>query len=91
MRKLILSVLSLSALIFTGCFKDDDTPIIIEEITIINEGGGNNGGNEQTEIVPVTGAITASTIWTADKIYQLNQKVVVTDGVTLTIEAGTII
>ena len=43
MRKLTLAILIASTLVFTGCFKDDDTPIIIEEITIINEGGGNNG------------------------------------------------
>ena len=78
-----------STLVFTGCFKDDDTPIIIEEITIINEGGGNTGGS--TEIVAVTGAISTNTTWTNDKIYQLNQKVVVEDGVTLTINPGTII
>ncbi len=89
MRKLILGLIMTSTLIFTGCFKDDDTPIIIEEITIINEGGGNTGGN--TEIVAVTGAITENTTWTNDKIYQLNQKVVVEDGVTLTINPGTII
>ncbi len=89
MRKLILGLIMTSTLIFTGCFKDDDTPIIIEEITIINEGGGNTGGN--TEIVAVTGAISTNTTWTNDKIYQLNQKVVVEDGVTLTINPGTII
>lgn len=90
MRKLTLAILIASTLVFTGCFKDDDTPIIIEEITIINDGGGNNGGGT-TEVVAVTGAISENTTWTSDKIYQLNQKVVVEAGVTLTINPGTII
>ena len=88
MKKLILSGLLASTLIFTGCFKDDDTPIIIEETTIIvNDGGTGNGSS----VVDVTGAITENTTWTSDNIYKLNQKVVVDAGVTLTIEEGTII
>lgn len=39
----------------------------------------------------VSGMITTNTTWTADKIYELTNKVVVDDGVTLTIEPGTII
>ncbi|MFD1604458.1 hypothetical protein ACFSJW_13700 [Flavobacterium artemisiae] len=39
----------------------------------------------------VSGNITASTTWTADKIWEINGIVNVPDGVTLTIEAGTFI
>ncbi|MCD2258560.1 hypothetical protein [Psychroserpens luteolus] len=88
MKKLVLSALIASSLVFTGCFKDDDTPIIIEEITIIQNG---NGNGDDCPIVSVTGAITQNTTWTNDNIYQLNQKVVVDNGAILTIEAGTII
>lgn len=88
MKKLFLILLTASTLVFTGCLKDDDTPIIIEEITIIQDGGGSNSG---TPVIAVTGAIAVNTTWTNDNIYELNQKVVVQDGVTLTIEAGTII
>ncbi|MDN3665297.1 hypothetical protein ACFFU1_03575 [Algibacter miyuki] len=88
MKKIILPLLMVSTLVFTGCLKDDDTPIIIEEITIIQDGGN---GTSTTETVAVTGAITENTTWTNDKIYELNQKVVVDNGATLTIEAGTII
>lgn len=88
MKKLLLITLVASSLVFTGCFKDDDTPIIIEETTIyINDGGS----GAECPVVAVTGAITTNTTWTADNIYQLNQKVVVSDGVTLTINPGTII
>ena len=38
-----------------------------------------------------TGSITANETWTNDRIWVLNQKVVVKNGVTLTIEPGTII
>lgn len=90
MKKLVLSALIVSSLVFTGCFKDDDTPIIIEEVTIINNGNG-NGNGDQCPTVSVTGAITENTTWTNDNIYQLNQKVVVDNGATLTIEPGTIV
>jgi hypothetical protein len=88
MKKLLLSGLFVSTLLFTGCFKDDDTPIIIEETTIIQNGGGDG---EESSVIDVTGAITSNTTWTNDNIYKLNQKVVVDAGTTLTIEAGTII
>jgi hypothetical protein len=89
MKKLILSLALASTAIFTGCIEDDDTPIIIEETTIINNNNG--GGEEECPVVAVTGIISSDTTWTNDNIYQLNQKVVVDAGVTLTIEPGTII
>lgn len=42
-------------------------------------------------VVSVTGLLEGTVNWTADNIYQLNGKVVVEDGVTLNIAAGTII
>lgn len=91
MKKFNFIALITLSLVFTGCFKDDDTPIIIEETTIINNNNTGGGGGEVCSTVAVTGLITENTTWTADKIYQLNQKVVVADGVTLTINPGTII
>ena len=46
---------------------------------------------ECTGIVQKSGLISANETWMANNIYVLNQKVVVEDGVTLTIEAGTIV
>lgn len=44
-----------------------------------------------TNEISKSGMITADETWTAGNVYILNQKVVVASGVTLTIEAGTII
>lgn len=90
MKKLLLIALVSFSIVFTSCFKDDDTPIIIEETTIyVNGDGGGNGSD--CSVIAVTGFISENTTWTSDHIYQLNQKVVVPDGVTLTINPGTII
>ena len=91
MKKLLLSAIVVSSLILTGCIKDDDTPIIIEENTTIIQGGDGNPDPSGDPVVNVTGAISENTTWTNDNIYRLNQKVVIQDGVTLTINPGTII
>ena len=44
-----------------------------------------------TDNVVVSGALTENTTWKADKIYELASKIVVEDGITLTIAPGTII
>lgn len=45
----------------------------------------------EKEVVEVTSNISANTTWTSDKIWRINNTVKVTDGVTLTIEPGTVI
>ena len=67
------------ALFAFNCSSDDDNT------NTDDDGGGN------TLEIEKTGILTADETWTADNIYVLNSKVVVDDGVTLTIEAGTII
>ncbi|XOV92703.1 MAG: hypothetical protein ACFHWX_21175 [Bacteroidota bacterium] len=54
-----------------------------------NDDGGDNGGNISEEVK--TGLITANETWTADRIYELAGRVIVDEGVTLTIDPGTII
>ncbi|MDP3313170.1 hypothetical protein [Lutibacter sp.] len=61
-----------------SCGNDNDSPIIIDE-------------EEPLTVVTKAGIIKANETWTANKIYILGGKVVVDDGVTLTIEAGTIV
>lgn len=92
MKKLSLALIALTTLVFTGCFKDDDTPIIIEETTITNNYNNSGGGEEETcPTVVKAGGIAIDETWTSDKIYILDRKVVVQEGITLTIEPGTII
>lgn len=90
MKKLLLITLITSTLVLTSCFKDDDAPLIIEtSTTIINEGSGGTG--EDCPVIAVTGEVADGTVWTKENIYQLNQKVVIPAGATLTINPGTII
>ena len=89
MKKLLLSALAISTLALTGCIQDDDTPIIIEETTIVNN--NDTGTGEDDSCIVKSGGIAVDETWTADKCYILDRKVVVQEGVTLTIEPGTII
>lgn len=77
--KKILSLLAAFGVMFylTSC-SDDEDPII----------GGSNGetGNEL-----VNANITTNTTWTKNNIYQLQSRIIVEPGATLTIEPGTII
>jgi len=42
-------------------------------------------------VVPVSGSITSDVMWTSDKVYRLDGRVLVENNATLTIEAGTIV
>lgn len=46
---------------------------------------------EETDNIIVTGNISSDVTWTSDKVYELRGRVAVTSGITLTIEAGTVI
>ena len=61
----------------TSCKKDDDKK---DDPVVVDPG-----------TIVVTENITANTTWSKDKIYQLAGRITVVDGVTLTIEPGTII
>ena len=78
--KNLFYLLTLSLFVFS-CSSDDDN----------NEPGGGGGGSTDPQVVTKFGVITANERWTADNIYVLNGKVVVDEGVTLTIDAGTLI
>ncbi|WP_425389968.1 hypothetical protein [Ekhidna sp.] len=58
----------------------DDATVVL---TIVAE--------DVTPVITVRGNIETNTTWTADNIYQLDTRVTVVDGVTLTIEPGTVI
>ena len=79
MKKTILSF-SILALLSFGCSDDDggNAPII-------------GGGTGEVCTINKSGFIETDETWESECIYVLNNKVVVPDGVTLTIEPGTII
>lgn len=56
-----------------------------------NDDGGGTTVQPDNGNVKVTANITTNTTWTSDKVYELATRVTVLDGVTLTIEPGTII
>ena len=68
-----------ASVVLTSCKKDDDS-----DDTIIPP-------VETPGTVVVTSNITANTTWEAGTIYQLAGRITVTNGVTLTIEPGTIV
>ncbi len=77
MKKTIYSLSAILVFTFTGCMSSDDAPIIAAPI--------------EDNVLSVSGEISESTTWANNNIYVLNQKVVVSSGVVLTIQAGTII
>lgn len=78
MRK-IAAFFVLGVLMIASCKKSDNTP---------DPSGGNNTP-DATGTVPVRGTITTDQHWTKDKTYRLRGYVYVTNGATLTIDAGT--
>lgn len=86
-------VLAMVALFLFSCKKEgctDPTALNYSEEAKKDDGSCKYPtAGENTKIV--TGHITENTTWTADKIWELAGKIVVEDGVTLTIEPGTII
>ena len=77
MKKVILSILSISALLLSSCSLDNDD----------ENGGGTTGG----EVTPqnLAGNLTTDLILDASVAHNLTGALLVKDGATLTIEAGT--
>jgi hypothetical protein len=98
MKKMNLSVLALTAvlgattLVATSCKREgctDETALNFDDKA--KKDDGSCVYDETAGVVNKTGALTANETWTANNIYVLNGKVYVPDGITLTIEPGTII
>ncbi len=87
MKKLFISALTITLLGgMVGCTKDD-APVI--PITPPTSGGGDGSGEEVD--YTLSGQISEDKTLTADGIWELQGRVSVTEGATLTIEPGTII
>lgn len=76
MRKLLALIFMFSGVLFLVSCNDDDEA---------------SGGEATSDNVVKAGLISTNETWTAENIYELAGRVVVSEGVTLTIEAGTII
>ena len=72
------------AFVFTATDSDGDTAVVNHVLAV-------GAAPEPIPNEVKSGLISANETWTADRIYELSGRVVVDDGVTLTIEAGTII
>lgn len=76
-----------------GC--TDPTAINYDEKAKKDDGScqynNNNNNNNNNNVVEKSGSITANETWTSDKVYLLKGFVYVENGVTLTIQPGTII
>ncbi|MEP2058960.1 MAG: hypothetical protein ABJJ05_14205, partial [Maribacter litoralis] len=83
MKKLIFSLLTITSFALTSCSSDDDTPTITDDDPVVEEPTG--------EVITLTGVLTEDQTWESENIYILDGRVIVDEGVTLTIEAGTII
>ncbi len=106
MKKLLISGFAILTLAITGCSSDNNSPEVATcsdgikngDETGVDCGGscvpcnnnGGGGGNE-TGDVNLAGFISEDMTLTNDKIWTLTGKVVVEEGVTLTIDPGTII
>ena len=83
MKNFFLSCVGIAALaLAVGCSNDDGGVIPVDPTD-------DNGGGSAD--VRLSGNITADKTLTSDVIWELEGRVAVTDGATLTIEAGTII
>lgn len=86
-----LPILVFAASLFViGCGTDDTQLDPCEGITC-EDGYECINGNCEEKLTTVTGELSSNATWTADQIWIMEGKVIVPSGITLTIEAGTII
>jgi len=86
MKKLITTFTFLSLLFFLACEDDTETLTVTESVTVTDTVTVTEG----VEVL-ISENITADATWSADSVYILGGRIAVISGVTLTIEAGTII
>ncbi|MEJ7609689.1 MAG: hypothetical protein WKF88_00780 [Ferruginibacter sp.] len=87
MKKYILLLSAIFALVITGCRKiesDGQT-----EIIYVNQGGGGSNGTGQT--IVVSGRINADTTFRKENTYILKGLVYIVGNHTLTVQAGTVV
>lgn len=92
MRLLNFKTLLLAAVLFVNaCTTDDEAPVDLCIGVVCDPGTECQDGNCVDLTSTVSGFLTEDATWTSDRVWVLNGKVIVDDGITLTIEPGTII
>lgn len=87
----LLALAAVTTLATVSCRKGCTDPTAMNYDSKAKKDDGSCIAPPPTQNVVKSGFITANETWTADNCYELAGKVVVNDGVTLTIEPGTII
>lgn len=88
--KFLLLSMFVGMVTLTSCVKEDDCTLTCEANEVLTADCACVEINT-SNVVRVTANVTANTTWTKDKEYHLATRVAVTNGATLTIEAGTVI
>ena len=86
-------VFGIALAVFASCERDDTSEIVINDnsVTTINNDEGTTNNEDIVVLTPASGAITEDTTLEASKEYRLTGATIVSSGVTLTVEPGTII
>ena len=90
MKNLFWTLMTL-ALISSGCERDDTADIIINDNSITNNTTNTGGGSEDPEVINLSGVYTEDLTLEASQEYVVTGPVLIADGSTLTIPAGTTI
>lgn len=88
MKNLFWTLMTL-ALISSGCERDDTADIIINDNSITNNTTNTGGGSEDPEVINLSGVYTEDLTLEASQEYVVTGPVLIADGSTLTIPAGT--
>jgi hypothetical protein len=93
MKKNVFKMLAVASVIFglSSCDKDKCEDVTCPAGYTCNDGTCVSDGTISDDVIVVTSNISADTRWTSDKVYQLGGRITVLSGVTLTIDAGTVI
>lgn len=95
MKKLFCSITILSIIALASCEKETiveiDREVIVTDTVIVTTTDTTTVTVTEDSRIVVSDDIIANTTWTADKIVELDGRIFVTEGATLTIEPGTII
>ena len=93
MKKLLLPFIAAGFMTasLTSCNSDKCDDVTCPAGYTCDDGTCVSDGTVSEDVVVVTSNISADETWTSDKVYQLGGRITVLNGVTLTIEPGTII